>query len=211
LRTALIVRRMVREPLSVWKGYSPFNARPEELKFELLDGSDKRIGEFAYMTLELKLLKSLNAALTTPWGEATVTPKKNGPAMTLNGSELATIGGSIFKKGFDLTFPEGRVLKFSLLKGGKNDVQYSEGSGQIVGIEEKGTLPEGTPSRSIRLTKDEIKMLPKEDRPRSIETLNYKQFRISTSGTFTVDEDRIVRSLAIFASFGMLMDEVPSG
>ena len=210
LRTALVVRRMVRKPLSIWSNYSPLNAKPEEVKFELLDGNERRVGEFAYTAIELKVLAPTRIALMTPWGEALVTHKKAGPALILNGTELATLGGSILKRGFDLTFPDGRIMKFNHVKGGKNDVQYSEGSGQIVGVEEKGTLPDGTPIRSIQLSKDEIKMMPKEDRPRSVETRNYRQFRISTSGTFPVDEDRIVKSLAIFASFGMLMDEVPS-
>jgi hypothetical protein len=210
LRTALIIRRMVREPLSVWTGYTPLNARPEEVKFDLFDGGDKRIGEFAYLAFELKLLKPMRVALMTPWGEAMVARKDSGPAIMLNGSELAIIGGSLFKRGFDLTFPDGRIMRFIHLKGGRNDIQYSEGSGRIVGVEEKGTLPEGMSSRSIQPTKEEIKMLPKADRPRSIETRNYRQFRISTSGTFPVDEERIVKSLAIFASFGMLMDELPS-
>jgi hypothetical protein len=201
---------MVRKPPSIWSAYSSLNARPEELKFELLDGNDKRIGEFAYMAFELKVFKPTKVALMTPWGEAIVAHRNTGPAIMLNGSELVAIGGSLFKRGFDLTFPDGRILKINHLKGGRNDIQYSAGSGQIVGIEEKGTLPEGISSRSIQLTKEEIKMLPKADRPHSIETRDYKQFRISTSGTFPVEEDRIIKSLAIFASFGMLMDELPS-
>src|SRR5512137_1951119 len=184
MRTALVIRRMIRKPLSLWSNYAPLHARPEETRFELLDENGKGVGEFAFTSIEFKMLALLKVALTTPWGEASIVPLESGNAITLNGTELATVGGSVFRKGFSLTFPVGRTLKFDHLASGKNDVQYSEGSGRIIGVEERGTLAEGEPSRSIQLTREEIKMLPKADRPRSIETRNYKQFRILTSGTF---------------------------
>ncbi len=212
MRTALLLRRMKRKSFSIftWSAYSPTKARPEELKFELLDGNERRIGEFAYTTFNFKLMAPINVAIMTPWGEAAIDYHESTPRISLNGRELASIGSSLLKRGFDLTFPGGRTLKFSHLKGGRNDIQYSDGSGRIDGIEENGVIPEGMTGRSLQLTPEEIKALPKADRPRSIETREYKQFRISTSGTFPVNEEEIVRALAIFASFGMLMEEIPS-
>lgn len=210
MKTALIVRRVLRKSLSIWawSAYNPTKAQPSELKFDLLDGSQKRIGEIAYTSFQLKLMSPLKVSMTTPWGEASVDYKGTKPRIFLNGREVAVLGGSLFKKGFDLILPNERTLKFSHLNSGKNDVQYSEESGQITGTEESGTLPEGMSGHSIQLTREEIKMIPKADRPRSIETRDFKQFRISTSGTFSVNEEEIVRSLTIFVSYGMLVDEI---
>jgi hypothetical protein len=209
-RTVLILRRMKRKSLSIWSWpYDPTRARPEELKFDLLDCNGKRIGEIACTSFELKLMSPTKVSMMTPWGEAGIGLDKGGPRITLNGRELAQLKGSLLKRGMELSFPNGVEMSFAPLKGKRNDVRFSDANGSIGGYEENGTLPENEPSRSIQMTPDEIKRLPKGERPHSIETRDFVQYRISSSGVLPVKEEDVVRTLCIFASFGILMDEIP--
>jgi hypothetical protein len=212
-RTAIILRRMKRKPLSIWAwaAYNPTRAQPGELKFELLDANERRTGEFVYTSFELKLLKPGKVTLMTPWGEAEIDIQESRPRILMSGREIARLGGGLLQKGFDLKFPDGKTVVFKTLKGGKNNIQYAYELGSVTGVEERGTLPEGTPSRSIQMTPEEIKMLPKAERPRSIETRDYVQFRISVSGKLPVNEDDLVHALCVFASFGILLDEISTG
>lgn len=192
-----------------WAAYNPIKARPEELKFAVLDGNEKRIGELAYKSFELKMMAPKKITLMTLWGEAVIGYEKFVPIISLNGLELARLKGSILGREADFMFPGGTSMSFKSQKGKKNDIQFSDGNGGIGGFEEFGTLPEGTPGQSIQMSPEEIKRLPKDDRPRSIETRDFVQYRIMIFGALPVKEEDIVRTLCIFSSLGMLLDEMP--
>jgi len=209
-RTVLILRRMKRKGLSFWSWpYDPTKATPEELRFNLLDGNGKRIGEIACTSFQLKLMSPSKVSMMTPWGEAELGLEKGGPRIILNGRELAQLKGSLLKRGMEMLFPNGVKMSFAPLKGTRNDVQFTDANGSIGGYEETGTLPESEPSRSIQMTPDEIKRLPKHERPHSVETREFVQYRISSYGVLPVKEEDVVRTLCIMASVGILMDEIP--
>ena len=212
-RTVLILRRMMRKSLGIWawSAYDPTKAQPGELKFELFDGNDRRIGELAYTSFELKLLSPKRVTMTTPWGIAEIDITGSSPRISLNGHELAQLKGSLLKRGFELVFSEGKSIRFMPLKDGKNDIEFSDGNGSLIGVEEKGVLSDDEAARRIQPTPEEIKMLPKNERPRSVESRNYRQFRVKVAGVLPVKEDDVARTLCIFVSFAMLVDEIPKG
>ena len=212
--TICILRRMLRKPLSTfalpWNHYNPSKALPEELTFELLDGNEKKIGSLVYN--KVNFLKG--SELTTPWGKVEIAFKrswKNGPTISLNERELVKFDVHMLKKNAVLTFSNNVTMIFVPRKGFKNDLEFFGDQGYFGIFQEKGELPESMPSKEPQLTKDEIKMLPKDQRPRSIVGRKYTQFRIKSSGVLPVKLEDVVAALVIFASFGCLVDEIPTG
>ena len=206
-RTVYILRRMKRESIGhwPWNVYDPVKARPEELRFDLLDEREKAIGEITYG--KASILKGVD--LTTPWGPAKIVWPKLNVKISIGDKELVRFDMSWLGGKTDLIFHENVVMQFKRIKGRRNDVEFSDGNGSVSFTEEEGTLPPGHPELRIQMTKEEIKRLPKADRPRSIETRDYVQYRIVISGIIPVKNEDIVASLAIFAGFSRVMDEAP--
>lgn len=207
-RTVCILRRMHRKALSRWgwSHYTPFKAQPQELEFGLLDDAERQTGSITYT--QYKMTKG---ELNTPWGRARIAYGKSwtsGPIVTLNDREYVRMKVHPLKKTVELTFRNGTVMVFSASKGWKNDLEYIDDKGFVGIYEEKGQVPDGPPTEP-RLTKDEIKMLPKDQRPRSIEAKEYTQFRLKTSGSLPIALEEVKVSLMILTSWVILMDEVP--
>ncbi len=200
---------MHRKTLSIWawKAYTPKNAQPHELKFELLDGAEKPIGALSYTKYEIT-----KGDLSTPWGPARIAYGKSlmsGPIVTLNDSEFVKMEVHPLKKKIELVFPSGTMMVLSAKKGKKNDLEFLDDKGFLGIYEEKGTLPE-TFATEPRLSKDEIRMLPKDQRPRSMETREYTQVRLKTSGELPVRLEEVKIALMILTSWVKLLDEVPT-
>jgi hypothetical protein len=204
------LRRMKRKSLGMWPwtGFNPTKARPEELRFEVLDGNKRPIGQLVCQKFELRL-RSPKINMNTPWGDGRIEYSKEGPRVFINDRELAELKSYMLKGRADFVFPDGMVMRFDKVKGRRNDIAYTGADGRVGFFEEEGSLPDGARNRPIPMTPEEIKALPKEDRPRSVETNDYVQYRIDVAGTLPVKEEDIVRALCIFASFGRLMDELP--
>ncbi len=206
-RAVYILRRMKRESIGrwAWNAYDPFKARPDELRFELLDEREKLIGEIVYG--KARVLKG--ADLTTPWGPARIEWPKLNVRISIGDKELVRFGMSWLGGKTDLIFHGNVVMQFKRVKGRRNDVEYSDGKGSVRFTEEEGSLPPGHPGLRIQMTKEEIKRLPKADRPLSIEKSDYVQYRIVISGVIPVRNEDIVAGLAIFAGFSRLLEEGP--
>lgn len=210
-RTVCILRRMKRRSLGswAWSAYNPTKARPEELRFDILDDRDRITGQIAYENVGIAFMKVGESRLRTPWGQGAIS-YEDGIRIRLGGRELFAMKGSLLKKGFELVSPSGIQLVFHPLRGRRNDIEYQDEKGYIAVFEEKGTLSSAPPGRPLPLTKYEVKALPKEERPRSVETLEYVQYRIRSGGVLPVPQDDIVAALVMFASFGCLIEEIPS-
>jgi len=207
-RKVLIVRRMKRKSLGIWAWnvYDPTKASSDELKFTLLDENERSIGQLAFT--KFATIRAKETLLNTPWGEGRIESVKGGVRLVLSGRELATVKVGLFRKELELMFPNSVGMVFRPIKGHKNDIEYSDGKGSVAVFEEKGSLPEGKPSPGPQMTKDEIKMLPKDQRPRSIETRDYVQYRIVTTGIISAKQEDIVAALSIFASLGCIAGEI---
>lgn len=207
-RTVCILRRMKRESLGhfIWNEYNPSKALPEELRFDLLDENERQTGQL--VCNNYSILKGVE--FSTPWGPAIVNFSKGGFQLSLGGKELAHIveKGMVLKKGLELAFLNGVKMGFKPRKGFPNDVEFSDGVGSVGIFEESGVLPAGHPGLRVQMTKEEIKRLPRRERPRSIESRDYVQFRVMTWGKLPVDQEQVVAALIIFACFGRLIDEV---
>jgi len=205
-RKVLIVRRMKRMPLGWVYLYDRTKAGPDELKFSLLDENEKSIGRLTFT--KFATIRAKETLLNTPWGECSIESVKGGVRLVTGGRELATIKMGLFKKEMEIVFPNSGGMVFHPIKGNKNDIEFSDGKGSVAVFEEKGSLPEGTPGPRPHLTKDEIKMLPKDQRPRSIETRDYVQYRIVTTGIVPVKQEDLEAALAVFASYGCIAGEM---
>jgi len=208
VRRVYILRRLKRVSISrwAWNAYNSVKARPEELRFDLLDEKEKIIGELTYG--RTSLIKGVS--LTTPWGPAKVEWPKLNMKISIGDKELARIDMPWLGGKWDLIFHEGVAMHFRNVNRRKWDTGFSDGKGSVDFAEEEGTLPPGHPELKIQMTKEEINRLPKTDRPRSIETRNYIQYRIVMSGNLPVKDEDIVASLAIFAGIMRIADEGPS-
>ena len=209
-RTVCILRRMKRKSLGfwAWSVYNPAKAGPEELRFDLLDERGRVTGQISYDKLGIAFMKVGESALNTPWGAGTLR-YEDGIHITVGGRELFAMRGSLLKKGLELVSPSGVKLTFYPLGGRRNDIDYSDESCHVAVYEEKGRLDTAPPGRPIPLTMNEIRALPKSDRPRSVETLEYVQYRIKIGGTPPVPVEDLTAALAMFASFGCLVQEMP--
>jgi len=207
-RTVLILRRMKRRSFGMWtwSGFNPRKARPEELRFDILDGNQKPLGQLVCTKFDMRF-PSVKFRASTPWGEGRVEYTKDGPRMFMNDRELALLKSYMFKGRADFVFPDGTIMRFEKVRGKRNDIAYTSADGRVGFFEEGGTLPDGARIGPIPMTRDEIKALPKEDRPHSVETNDYVQYKIEVAGTLPVKEEDISRALVIFASLGRLMDE----
>lgn len=212
-RTVWILRRMKRESTGrwAWSVYNPFEARPEELRFDLLDERERNIGEITYHksgTARMNFLKGVE--LTTPWGGAMIEVSKGGVQISLNNKELVRLNLSRLRGEADFIFQDGVVMRFNRIKGRRNDLEFSDGKGSVSFSEEVGTLLQGQSGLKVQMTKEEIKSLPKGDRPRSVETRDYVQYRITVQGALPLRKEDLLAALTIFASSGRLMDEIPT-
>lgn len=189
-----------------WNVYNPIEARPEELRFDLLDERERNIGEITYGKMSIP--KGVD--VTTPWGRAKIEWSKGNVRILLNSKELVRLNMSWLGGKTDFIFQDGVVMQFNRIKGRRSDIEYSDGKGSVKFSEEEGTLPQGQPGLKVQMTKEEIKRLPKGDRPRSIETRDYVQYRITTQGALPLKKKDLFAALTIFAGLGRLLDETPS-
>ena len=210
-RTVCIVRRMKRRHLSLFtlRPYDPTKAGPDELRFDVFDDRERITGQLAYNKLGIRFMKTEDSTVSTPWGEGTIRTSKEGVRILLNGRELFLMGGSLLKRGFELTSPTGVKLLFHPIKGKRNDIEYADDRGYISVVEEQGRFSAPPPGHALQPTKEEIKSMPKDSRPRSVESLEYVQYRIKMAGLLSVSQDELVAALAMFASYGCLMTEIP--
>jgi len=206
-KTVRILRRMKRKSIShwPWKIYEPAKGLPEELAFNLIDENERIVGEIIYG--KASLLKGVD--VTTPWGLAKVEWPKLKVRISLAGQELVRFDMSWLGGKTDFIFRDGVVMQFTQIKGRRCDIEYSAGKGSASFCEEEGTLYQGYPGLKVQMTEEEIKRLPKGDRPKSVETRDYVQYRITIDGTLPVKNDEVVAALAILAGFLRLMDEAP--
>lgn len=211
-RTVCILRRMKRKQLSLFtfRGYDPTKATSDELRFDVLDDRDRMTGQLAYEKLGIKFLKIEDSNLSTPWGKGTVRTSKEGVRILLNDRELFLMGGSILKRGFEITSPTGIKLIFRPVKGKRNDIEYSDDLGYIGVLEEKGKFSAPPQGHALQPTKAEIDAMPKESRPRSVESLEYIQYRVKVAGSLPVPQNDLIAALVIFASYGCLIGEIPT-
>ncbi|MBN1677955.1 MAG: hypothetical protein JW880_05390, partial [Candidatus Thermoplasmatota archaeon] len=176
-------------------------------RFDILDDRERITGQIAYDKLEFRFMKVGDSVVRTPWGDGTV-GWKDGMRVTLRGRELFAMSGSLLKTGFQMTSPLGTELTFHPIRGRKNDIQYIDEKGYIAVLEEKGQLTAPMPGRPLPLTPQELKAIPKDRRPHSVESLDYIQYRIKVAGTLPAPQEDIVAALAMFSSFGCLLREV---
>lgn len=207
-RTVRILRRMKRKSTGHWPWdvFEPAKALPEELGFDLLDENERIVGEIIYG--RASLLKGVG--LTTPWGQAKIEWPKLNVRIPLDCKELVRLDMSWLGGKTDFIFREGVVTQFTRIKGRRNDAEFSDGGGHVSLAEEEGTLPDGYAGLKVPMTKEEIRGLPKGDRPKSVETRDYVQYRITIHGTLPVKNDDVIAALTIFAGFSRLMDEAPN-
>lgn len=219
-KTVMIVRRMRRKLLGKlpWSTFRPEKARPEELKFDILDDREKVIGQLAYTKVGFGLnqLRWKESTMSTPWGAAAIQPEKGMSQYRIvvegKGSFLVKEAGAVLRKGIELTSPEGLKLQFKLTdllsKFGRQDFEYSDANSYAAMLEEHGTLTEMPAGRPLVLTNEEVKALSKADRPTSVETLDYIQFRIKAGGALPIVQDDLIAILAVYASFLCLLLEM---
>jgi hypothetical protein len=219
-KTVMIVRRMRRKLLSKlpWSTFRPEKARPEELKFDILDDREKVIGQLTYTKVGFGLnqLRWKESTMSTPWGEASIQPEKGMGQYRIvvdgKGSFLLKEAGAVLRKGIELTSPEGLKLHFRLTdllsKLGTQDFEYSDANSYAAMLEEHGKLTEMPAGRPLVLTNEEVKALSKADRPTSVETPLYMQFRIKARGDLPIIQDDLLAILAVYASFLCLMQEM---
>jgi len=189
-----------------WSAYQPQKGLPEENTFDLLDEREKITGKIVYGKIGWRA----GAEVSTPWGPAKIEWPKFKVKILLNGEELVRLDMTLMGKKTDFVFRDRVVMQFNQVRGRRNDIQYTDPNGFVSFTEEQGTLPEGHPEPGIQMTKEEIKSLPKSERPHSIATHDYVQYRIAVGGALPVSSDDIVAALTIFAGFMRLMDEAPS-
>ncbi len=209
-RTLAILRRMKRRSLSSmpWALFTPHKARPDELTFELLNADQRPIGKIVCTKFNMRI-PSIEFTASTPWGEASVRYTKEGPRVFVHDREIALFKSYMLKGKAEFVFPNGTAMHFDKVKGKKNDIVYAGADGRVGFFEEEGALPEGTMGHGIPMTREEIRALPREDRPRSVETGNFVQYRIEIAGKIPVDESDMVKALCVIACFGRLVDEIP--
>jgi len=210
VKTILTLRRMRRKSLGfwAWNAFGTAKAHSEELRFDILDGNRKLVGRI--VCSNPKMSKSLEGcALSTPWGEGRIEPLGGEARIILDNRELALWKMDSKKREMLFTFPNGTHIQFEGFKRNRYDIEYRSESGYIGFFREEGTLPEGASNRSVAMSREEIKALPKKDRPRSIETNDYIQFRIDIGGVLPVREDDIIKALCILSVFSRLKDEEP--
>jgi len=207
-KTVRILRRMKRKSIShrPWNVFEPAKALPEELRFDLIDENERIVGEIIYG--KASLLRGVD--VTTPWGQAKVEWPKLKVRISLAGQELVRLDLSWLGGKTDFIFRDSMVMQFTQTKGRRCDIEYSAGKGSVNFCEEQGTLPQGQPGLKVQMTEEEIKRLRKCDRPKSVETRDYVQYRITIDGTLPVKNDEVVAALVILAGFLRLMDEAPN-
>lgn len=174
-----------------------------------MDDRERPIGSIEYSRLPIRFMKLGDTTLETPWGEGLIRNAKTGVTIVLDGRELCVMGGSIAKGGFGLITPKGVRIMFSPVFGRRNDIEFSDGNGYISVNEEVGRLPAPPSGSPLPLSRKEVRQMPKDQRPTSIETLDYVQYRIKAGGTLPVPQQDLVAALAMFASYSCLIREVP--
>lgn len=206
-KTILVVRRRKRKSLVAWpwKVYDPTVAPSAELRFEVMEENERKVGEIVFTKFRVFGTSTLN----TPWGEGSV-ESSVGTKILISGRVLASFKSHIIGgEKLVATFSNGTEMVFNSRSGHKDDVEYTDGKAYAGIFVENGALPQGARDRTIELTKDEIKRLPRRERPRSTETGVYTQYRIVLEGNPAVERKDITSSLAILVSFAQLMREIP--
>ena len=206
-RITLLVRRRKRHSLVnwPWRIYDPTMAPSDELRFEVVEENERKVGEIVFTKFRVFGTSTLN----TPWGEGSVVSHV-GTEVLISGRVLASFKSHILGgERLEATFSNGAKMTFNSRSGHKGDVEYTDDKAYAGIFVEEGTLPEGALNRTLGLTKDEIKRLPRRERPRSTETGAYTQYKIVLEGNPPAERKDITSSLAILVSFTQLMMEIP--
>lgn len=207
-KTVAILRRMMRKSIGFWSwnAFGPSKAAPEELRFDLLDGNSRLVGNL--VCTEFPTSHSPKYAVKTPWGEGRIEFSRGAAHISLNSQELGALRASSSKNRVEFVSPRGAIMEFDRTKGRGDDLIHSSEDWYMGFFAEAGTLPENAQNRRMAVTRDEIKALPKKDRPRSIETNNYVQYRIDVGGALPIRQDDIVRALCIFVTYRRIVHEL---
>lgn len=197
-RVACITRRYQRIwPLRL-RGTILKGSSPGERRFEILDESLKTIDHITFDFWE----ENERAEATTPWGRITASTQdgyfRNGRAGTIkisrDGHVVTILRGHLLRMDFD--FPGRTVMPFKLRPG--RFVMRFEGTTGSAGLSiEQGTSEGEGGRKSHGLAWKEVKALPKENRPNSVEVSSYSQTTVRISGILPVDEKDVVMSLII--------------
>jgi len=188
-----------------WKGSFLARTTPEEKTFELLDAAGNRTGQLVYTDYE----EASHAKARTPWGEAGVIAGggflRDGTRgfLTVALGERAIVGMVPHLLRWDFSFANGSVMSFKMRPWGYS-LTYSGETGTVRVLQEEGTAPESERSAATLPTGKDLRKLPKEKRPRTIETNQFQQWTISVSGILPVEERDVVASLIMFTSLECL-------
>jgi hypothetical protein len=178
------------------KGTRLSGSGPEERRFELLDESLKTIGHISFDVYE----ELTQAVATTPWGRFDLTTQggifRNGRRGSLSisreGQVVSVLEPHLLR--LDFNFPGRAVMPFKI-RPGHFVLKFEGETGSVgVSVEEGTTAGTGGFGAHDRALK-EVKALPKENRPNSVEDPSYSQFAITVSGILPVNEDDVIQSL----------------
>jgi len=212
-RIVCVLRRYGRKSLSqFWSGWKNRGyAVPEERVFHILENPGRRTGQIVYTEFRSARIGEAN----TPWGEATITleegilrtGERGFLKIVLGDRPVATVKLGLLK--YTLTFSGQLTMDFKWKKDGGS--AYTGETGTVVIREEEGLCSDSERRPSSPLSKNELKKIPKERRPRSADSNRYTQDTIRVSGILPVDEDDLVFTLAMLISEEMLEYETATG
>lgn len=205
-----VLRRYKRKPLSRFAASSKYRI-PEERAFDITAPTQKMAGRIVYTEDG----GGRSGKATTPWGTTTISLEggflRNGRRgflmIVLEGRTVANVKPGISRLHF--SFPERTEITFDWLK--EALVQYSyrgEACSVTIAEEEGEDLKRALP---FPPSKDLLKGLPKEDRPRTTETNHYTQYTIRKSGTVPIDERDLIVVLSMYLSWDLLQFEQFAG
>lgn len=204
-RVLCVLRRFTRGSYSRWSGFNPEKALPQELRFDLLDGNETKTGEIHYISFKT----GKGSLVEAPWGQTKIYPKyrlKSTESIEIQGRPVAEVHFSPLKNDVVFTFANGTVMKFDA-KIIRDDMKYSGETGTVEVKAETGRIESGN-TASARLSKDELRNLAKDERPRSYENDPYRQWRLICSGIIPVDKRDVMVALVMYMSELELVAEV---
>jgi len=204
-RVLCILRRFTRRSYSRWSAFNPEKALPQELRFDLLDGNEKKTGEIRFVSFKT----GKGSLVDAPWGQTKIYPKhrlKSTESIEIQGRPVAEVHFSPLKNDVVFTFANGTAMKFDA-KIIRADMKYSGETGTVEVKAETGRIETGN-TASTRLSKDGLRNLAKDERPRSYENDSYRQLRLLCSGIIPVDERDVMVAIVMYMSEIELVSEL---
>ncbi len=201
----LILRRYQRKEFSTWQVSHRYRI-PQERVFYILDEGRKKSGEIVYTAIGPG---GRSGTAATPWGQATISIE-GGLRKGRRGYYEIRLSERVISKVFPgitsprFSFPGAPEMSFIWLK--KVGVLYTF---QNESCEVTVSVAKGDDTHRVMtpISKDELKALPKEDRPSSNETNHYTEFTIRSSGTLPISAIDLTVSLALYLSWDLLAEE----